>query len=200
MRLESLAYLLFGNNLIIGAHIRKQLAFLREIVPVHLQHRNMDDLGCGDGKVTVLLEQIFQPTKLRGFDIHPGLVRRARKRGIDAMVGDLDGDMPTGELAVMWGVLHHLQDATGCLCRLRENYPLIFVREPVRAGFSKGLELGSPLPREELVGLAQQHLPGAQIHQYHNNLLIFYTSPDMRPAEGLSRPVDTRPIPEPGPQ
>jgi hypothetical protein len=54
MKLESLAYSLFGNNLVIGEPIVKQLAFLKEIVPHHWLHREMDDLGCGDGKVTVL--------------------------------------------------------------------------------------------------------------------------------------------------
>lgn len=142
MRLESLAYSFFGNNLVIGPHFRKQLAFLKEIVPGHLHHREIDDLGCGDGKVTVLLKEICQPVRLRGFDINPHLIRRARSRGIDAIISDLDKDMPGGELAVMWGVLHHLQDVEVCLRRLKENYPLIFIREPVKTGFFKGLEWG----------------------------------------------------------
>ena len=177
MRLESLAYSFFGNNLIIGEPIIKQLAFLQEIIPHHLQHREMDDLGCGDGKVTLLLENIFQPTKLRGFDVNPGLVRRARSRGIDAMVNDLDGDMPVGELAVMWGVLHHLQDAGACLRKLKENYPLIFIREPVRSGLLKGMELGRPLELKELVCLTNRYLPDSQIRYCDHGILIFYTCP-----------------------
>ena len=42
------------------------------------------DLGCGDGKVTVLLKDVFLPQKLRGFDVNPALVRRARGRGFEA--------------------------------------------------------------------------------------------------------------------
>jgi SAM-dependent methyltransferase len=197
MRLESLAYSFFGNNLIIGSHIRRQLAFLREIVPRYLEHREMDDLGCGDGKVTVLLEEIFQPVKLRGFDISLGLVRRARSRGIDATVSDLDEDMPDGELAVMWGVMHHLQDAAVCLRRLKENYPLIFIREPVRNGFFKGLELGHPLELKELICLINRHLPGSQIHCCDNSILIFYTCPDYAEGvESLSVLDDTWLLPE----
>ena len=62
MKMERLAYLLFGNNIIIGPHIRKQLSFLKEIVPTTFLRRQMDDLGCGDGKVTVLLKDIFLPS------------------------------------------------------------------------------------------------------------------------------------------
>ena len=90
MRLERLAYFFCGNNLIIGPHIRKQLKFLKGIVPSTFQERLMDDLGCGDGKVTLLLKEIFLPKRVRGFDIDPGLVRRARKKGITADIQNLE--------------------------------------------------------------------------------------------------------------
>ena len=178
MSLESLAYALFGNNLVIGKHIRRQLAFLKGIVPASLLHREMDDLGCGDGKVTVLLEEIFKPSKLRAFDISPGLVRRARKRGIDARLGDLNATMPRGELGVLWGVLHHLEDYADVLQRMKENYPLIFIREPVRTGRIKGLELGSPLTREKLLDLVNRHIPDSQVHVNKDCVMIFYLRPD----------------------
>lgn len=178
MKLESLAYSFCGNNLLIGSHIRKQLAFLKEIVPPDLKQKRMDDLGCGDGKITVLLEEIFQPRKLRGFDINPGLVKRARKRGIDAEVGDLNGNMPSGELAIMWGVLHHLRDCNGCLQRLKRNYPLIFIREPVRTSIIKGLELGHPLKPEKITCLIKRHLPDSKIFYCERSILVFYARPD----------------------
>jgi len=175
--LESLAYALFGNNLVIGSHIRRQLAFLREIVPPGLLHRRMDDLGCGDGKVTVLLEEIFRPEATRGFDINHGLVRRANGRGIRAGVMDLNKAMPKGELAVMWGVLHHLKDYDDCLQRLKENYPLVVIREPVRTGLMKGLELGHPLRPADLIRLFNRHFPDAGIHYCDNSVLLFYACP-----------------------
>jgi len=178
MRIEGLAYSLFGNNLMIGTHIRKQLAFLKEIVPAGLQRREMDDLGCGDGKVTVLLKDIFQPEKLRGFDINRGLVRRARSRGIDAGVIDLDREVPGGELAVMWGVLHHLHDFDACLERVKASYPLIFIREPARTGLAFGLELGRPLKLNEILRLVKHHLPGSWVHYCDNSILVFYACPD----------------------
>jgi len=178
MRIEGLAYSFFGNNLVIGAHIRKQLAFLREIVPAGLCGREMDDLGCGDGKVTVLLRDIFLPEKLRGYDINRGLVRRARSRGIDARIADLERAVPRGELAVLWGVLHHLHEPESCLRRVKEGYPLIFIREPVRTGRAFGLELGRPLRLEELLRLVKHHLPGCQIHCCDSSIMVFYACPD----------------------
>jgi len=135
-------------------------------------------LGCGDGKVTLLLKDIFQPRRLRGFDINPGLVRRARDRGIEAEVKNLDDNIPTGELAVMWGVLHHLKDRERCLKRVKENYPLIFIREPVRSGAIKGLELGHPPKKEKIERLVHEHLANSQIVYYSDNIFIFYLSPN----------------------
>jgi hypothetical protein len=176
VKLESLAYRLFGNNVIIGSHIRRQIDFLSEVIPEPFKHRQMDDLGCGDGKVTVLLKDVFLPTRLRGFDVHEGLVRRANRRGINAEVKNLDDDMPSGELAVLWGVMHHLKDCARCLDSVRENYPLIFIREPVRSGYFRLLELGQTLRQQEIEALVSEHLPGAQVHYCGNNVLIFYAS------------------------
>ncbi len=168
-----------GYTLVIGSHIKRQLEFAREKVPPSFKYRQLDDLGCGDGEITLLLKDIFLPTRLRGFDVNPRLVRRARDKGIEADVKNLERDMPSGELAVMWGVLHHLQDRQGCLRRLRENYGLIFVREPVRAGIIKGLELGHPLRKEEIECLIQEHLAGSQVFYCGNSILSFYMSPNV---------------------
>jgi len=182
MNIERLAYFFLGNNPIIGSHIKRQIKSLNERVPPSFKHRQMDDLGCGDGKVTVLLKEIFLPQKLRGFDINPHLVRRARAKGIEAEVKDLDESLPGGELAVLWGVLHHLKDREGCLIKVKQSYPLIFIREPVRSGPVKWLELGHPLGKEEIESLVKKHLPGSQIYYDGHNILIFYTSPTGPPA------------------
>lgn len=194
MKFEDLAYAFFGNNLVVGGHIRRQLAFLKEVVPVHLQHREMDDLGCGDGKVTLLLQEVFRPCKLRGFDVNPGLVRRARGRGIDAAVADLDRAVPGGELAVLWGVLHHLRDFESALSLVRKNYPLVFIREPVRTGLV-GLELGRPLKLKEIITLVNRHLPGSNVYFYGGSVMLFYASPDyLKQREDLFMPMASRPL------
>ena len=195
MKIERLAYF-FGNRVVIGSHIKRQLEFLKEKAPPGFKYRQMDDLGCGGGKVTLLLKEIFLPTRLRGFDINPHLVKRARNRVIEAEVKDLEKDMPTGELAVMWGVLHHIEDIESCLRRVKENYALIFIREPIKRSTIKWLELrhplrsikrstikwlelGHPLRKGELEYLVEKHLDGSQIFYYDNTIFIFYVSPKL---------------------
>ncbi len=178
MKIERLAYFFSGNNVVIGSHIKRQLEFLKEKAPPGFKYRQMDDLGCGDGKVTLLLKEIFLPTRLRGFDINPHHVRRARNRVIEAEVKNLEKDMPTGELAVMWGVLHHIEDIESCIRRVKENYALIFIREPIKRSTIKWLgELGHPLKKGELEYFVEKHLDGSQIFYYNNAIFIFYVSP-----------------------
>jgi len=178
MKIERIAYFFLGNNAVIGPRVKRRLEFLRGKVPSSFKHRQTDDLGCGDGKITLLLKEIFLPTRLRGFDINPRQVRRAKGRGIEAEVKNLEEDMPTGEIAVMWGVLHHIEDVEGCLKRVKENYALIFIREPIKNGLIKWWgELGHPLRKRELKHLVEKHLAGSQIFYHDNDILIFYVSP-----------------------
>ncbi len=173
-KIKRLANFFSGFNLIIGPHIKKQLKFLKEITPESFKHREMDDLGCGDGKVTLLLRDIFLPKKLRGFDVNPSLVRRALTKGIQAEVKNLEEDIPTGELAVMWGVLHHLKDMGDCLERIKRNYNLIFIREPIKTGSVNWLEMGHPLRKEDIETLFKEYLPDSQIFYCGNAIFIFY--------------------------
>lgn len=174
MDVEGMTYLFFGNNLVIGKHIRRQLDFLQDILPSELRNRQMDDLGCGDGKVTVLLKEILQPSKLRGFDVSQNLVHRAIRRGIDAGNIDLNSYVPHGELAVVWGVLHHLKNPRHCVAQLKNNYPLIFIREPIKTKAFNGMELGHPMRMRELSDMINEILPESTIHYCGNNMLAFY--------------------------
>jgi SAM-dependent methyltransferase len=186
---ERLLHALFGNNIVIGRHVLWQLDCLREVAPPDFRGRRLDDLGCGDGKLTVFLREILQPERLRGFDINPALVRRARSRGIEARVLDLEEGVPTGELAVLWGVLHHLSDPARCLARVRVNYDCAFIREPIRGASAACFELGSPLRRRDLEDLVRSSLPGSQLFGYDDCVFAFWDSRTQANAEpwALSR-------------
>ena len=171
---ERFLHALFGNNIVIGPHVLRQLDCLREVVPSDFRGRRVDDLGCGDGKLTVLLREILQPVRLRGFDVNPTLVRRARSRGIEARVVDLEDRVPVGELAVLWGVLHHLSDPARCLARVRANYDCAFIREPIRGTSPACLELGSPLRRRELGDLVHRSLAGSDLFFYDDCAFAFW--------------------------
>ncbi len=174
MTFQRLVYLFFGNNLVVGSHIKKQLNYLRQIVPDDFKHRQTHDLGCGDGKITLRLKDIFQPSQFKGYDVCPELVKRTNDKGIEAEVKDLGKGLPCGEMAIMWGVLHHIDDMEACLKNIRDNYTYIFIREPVKAGGINLLELGHPMQETELKELAAKTLPGSQIFAYHNAVYIFY--------------------------
>jgi hypothetical protein len=149
---------------------------LRNKIPAEFFQRDMDDLGCGDGKISVLLRDVFHPDSLRGFDVNPSLVKRARRKGIKAEVMNLDEKLPAGELAVMWGVLHHLKDRESCIRRIGENYSMAFIREPIKNKAIKGLEMGQPLEKEEIEHLVQKHLGGAMTFYYGHCIFIFYVA------------------------
>jgi hypothetical protein len=148
---------------------------LESKVPESFRGRELDDLGCGDGKITLRLKEVFQPKKLRGFDVNPNLVRRARKKGIEAEIKDLDNEIPSGELAVMWGVLHHLKDRETCLKRIKGNYTMAFIREPIKNKALKGLEMGQPLIKDEIEGLVREHLKESVTFYYGHCIFIFYS-------------------------
>jgi SAM-dependent methyltransferase len=167
---------LFGNNVVLGRHVVQQLERLGAVAPPGFTGRRVDDLGCGDGRVTVLLGEILQPLSLRGFDINPALVRRARSRGIEARIVDLEHSVPVGELAVLWGVLHHLSDPARCLVRVRANYDCAFIREPIRRVRPACFELGKPMRRGELSDLLRTSLPGCELFDYEDCVLAFWES------------------------
>lgn len=170
---ERFLHAVFGSNVVIGSHVLRQLDSLREGLPSDLLGRRVDDLGCGDGRLTVLLREVLQPVGLRGFDVNPALVRRARSRGIDARLMDLEECVPVGDLAVVWGVLHHLSDPMRCLARVRANYDSAFIREPIRGASPACLELGNPMGRNEFGDMVRRSLPGGHISFYHDCAFVF---------------------------
>jgi hypothetical protein len=172
-----MVYSVFGTNFLIGGQIKDQIKMLQTRVPSEFLHRRMDDLGCGDGKITLRLKSVFQPSELRGFDINPALVKMAGRKGIDASVKDLNRDVPSGELAVMWGVLHHLNNSEDCLKSISVHYPMAFIREPIKNNVINGLEMGKPLIKAEIEGLVQKYFKSATVFYYNHCIFIFYIAP-----------------------
>jgi hypothetical protein len=170
-----MVYTLFGTSWYVGPNIKKQLDMLKSRVPPVFLNREMDDLGCGDGKITAHLNQVFQPRRVRGFDVYPALVKRARERGIDAEILDLEVEIPNGELAGMWGVLHHLNNPEACLKRISENYSMTFIREPIKNLPVKGLEMGEPLLKERVENWITAYFRGAHYFYYGHCIFIFYS-------------------------
>jgi 2-polyprenyl-3-methyl-5-hydroxy-6-metoxy-1,4-benzoquinol methylase len=173
-KFQKLVYDLFGTSLYISPPIRGQINWISARIPPSFLNREVDDLGCGDGRISRVMGQIFKAKKVRGFDVYPSLVKRARRNGVDACVMDLEAGMPSGELAVMWGVLHHLKDRETCIKRISENYPMVFIREPIKTISVKVFEMGDPIEKEEIEELVNKYLPGAQVLYYSFCVYVFY--------------------------
>jgi trans-aconitate methyltransferase len=177
MDLESVFYPLWGTSAFVGPHVHRQLDKLEDTLPASFKGRHTHDLGCGDGKVTLLLEKILRPASLICYDSQTCLVKRACARGLEARLLDLDRELPRGELAVMWGVLHHLTDAEGMLRKLKENYRYLLIREPLKFHIDSWIELGHPMRRRKFVQLVENALPGALIRRCGGSMFVFYSRP-----------------------
>jgi hypothetical protein len=93
---------------------------------------------------------------------------------------DLNADVPTGELAVMWGVLHHLENRESCIKRISDNYKMAVIREPIKDKVLNGLEMGQPLIKEEIEGLVERYLPTSNLFYYDHCIFIFYSAPGIK--------------------
>ena len=181
MNLEQFLYLPFGNNIIIGNHIKEQLKFLSKIVPEEFKEKEMYDLGCGDGKITILLQKIFKPKKLLGCDVNSALAKRAKRRGIIAEVYNLEKDVPKGELAIVWGVIHHLKNQIEILEKIKENFQFLFLREPLMTEEKKSfLELGKPFERKKIEEICQEVFGKYKDYEHKGAYFLFWQKPRNR--------------------
>jgi len=176
MFFEELLYTFLGNNIIIGHHIKKQLDFLRKVLPQEFKKKEMHDLGCGDGKVTLLLREIFEAEHCLGYDINERLIRLAQKKGIQAETLNIEEKIPQGELAVIWGVLHHLHTPFKVLKKIKNNYEYIFIREPLKKGCTL-FELGNPFKEEIIKTQLKQCFEGCKSYIYKNAIFAFWKTP-----------------------
>jgi len=171
--LEKILYFPFGNNLFVGPGIKKDIEFLKKILPEEFKRKELFDLGCGDGKITLLLKKVFLPKKIYGCDLYPFLVKRAKKRGISAFVLDLEKEVPEGELAVMWGVLHHLKERERILFEIKKKFSYFFLREPKKEFFSF-FELGEKEKEENLRNILKKVFKKGKFFSSNTSLFFFW--------------------------
>lgn len=73
-----------------GSRVRPEVDLFRDWVP---QGARLVDLGCGDGAVASRLAT-ERGARVSGVEIDPDGVTIARRRGVDAITGDLDEGLP----------------------------------------------------------------------------------------------------------
>lgn len=105
------------------------------------------DIGCGDGTFTVEIASRFQPRAMRGIDPAENAVAAARRRltslregGVRFEVGNIYDLASKGDsVAVLRGVLHHLDRVQAAVEHLTTQFETILVLEP--NGFNPVLKL-----------------------------------------------------------
>jgi 2-polyprenyl-3-methyl-5-hydroxy-6-metoxy-1,4-benzoquinol methylase len=143
----------FGINLS-GYDVDLEIEYLKNNLPQGFKNRSVTDLGCGDGRVSLKLKQILAPKKFTGIDLYPSLVKSAKNKGLKAKVGDLTKDEIKGDLGILWGVVHHLQDPTPVLKKLNNNFNNLIIRESIDQ--SRVIEVGDKFNKESLMNIFNQ--------------------------------------------
>lgn len=96
------------------------------------------DIGCGDGTFTIDIAERFGPAAIRGIDPAGNAVAAARARitprlfdSVNFEVGSIYDVESKGEsVAVVRGVLHHLDRPQAAIARLAKQFPSLLVKEP----------------------------------------------------------------------
>jgi len=161
--------------------------FIESKIPQEFFDRKILDLGCGDGANTKRIERVFRTKNIIGFDRNVSLLKRARKKGQKVEKFDLDKDLPNGEIAAFTFSLHHAKNKEKTLDETVKKFNYIFLCEPIRGLYHIFFDAGEPLNKADWVMLFDNYLKKYTLHQYKNNLIVFYHKTEA--VEAISKPM-----------
>lgn len=161
------------GNLIANLLGKPHFDFLKDKIPSEFLGREISDLGCGDGFATQRIKEIFKARSIKGYETNDYLIEKARKRGMIVKRVDLEEHVPKGEMAAIWGVLHHLKDKEKFLGRVGSNFKCAVFNEPVKNVWSF-LDGGEPLTEKEWRGLFSKTLGSYTSLRFKDNLFVFW--------------------------
>jgi SAM-dependent methyltransferase len=165
-------YRLLGNwvaNLLSAPYF----TFIGEKIPNEYTKREISDLGCGDGYATEKIKELFRARSIKGYETNKYLIKRARQRGLTVEEIDLEKQVPKGEMATVWGVVHHLRNKEGFLKKIQSNFKFAVFNEPVKS-FWAFLDGGEPLPEQVWQNLFHKTLGDCKFLRFKDNLFIFW--------------------------
>lgn len=167
-----IGYRLIGNS---AANLlsRPCFDFLKDKISPEFLGREISDLGCGDGFSTQKIEKLFKAKSIKGYELNDYLVKKAQKRGLVVEKMDLEKQIPKGEMAAVWGVVHHLKDKEKFLRRIYSNFEYAVFNEPTKNIWSF-LDGGEPLTDEGWGRLFSKTLGGCNILSFKDQLFVFW--------------------------
>lgn len=136
-------------------------------------YRKIWDLGCGDGENTIRLKQIFKPRELIACDRNKTMLARTKKKGFKVQKLDFNQELPKGEMAAFVYSLHHAYDKEKTLKKAVNNFEYLFICEPFLC-FFHFINWGHVPSRKKWIELFNKILKDYDLHQYKNNLIVFY--------------------------
>ncbi|MBL7150359.1 hypothetical protein ISS86_00330, partial [Candidatus Microgenomates bacterium] len=98
---------------------------------------------------------------------------RARRKGLHIEKTNLENQVPKGELAVVWGVTHHLTNQKAFLEKVRSHFKYIIIREPIKNIWSF-LDGGEPLTEKEWTDLFNETLGHYTLLKSKGCLFVFW--------------------------
>ena len=107
-----------------------QLDYLKSKLPKSFLSRQVTDIGCGDGKVSLKLKHVLQPAVFTCLDVSPSLVASCRQKGLNAKVVDIEKQMFSGDLGILWGVIHHFSNPISTIKNISQSFNNLIIREP----------------------------------------------------------------------
>lgn len=165
-------YWLLGNS-VANFLNRPYFDFLKDKIPEEFLNHEISDLGCGDGFATMKLRGLFKTKTIKGLEVNDHLIKRAKRRGLTVEKTDLEKNVPPGEMAIVWGVLHHLKNKESLLSKIRVNFKYAVFREPIKA-FWAFLDGGEPLAEEEWKNLFSKTLGECKFLRFRDELFVFW--------------------------
>lgn len=129
----------------------KELNFLEQNLPASFKSRDIIDIGCGDGVVTLKLKKILEPNTIKGIDSSKRLISSAIKKNINAEIFDIENQEIEGDLGILWGVLHHFSDPEKTVKKIKTSFKSLIIREPIDE--KRIFELGTRMNKEKLLNL-----------------------------------------------
>ena len=167
-----IGYPLLGN-FVANTHSKEYFDFVADKIPPDFLNRKISDLGCGDGFATQKIKVLFKAKNIKGYEINKYLVAKAKKRGLKAERLDLEREIPKGEMAIAWGVVHHLNDLKKFLRKIRSNFNYAVFNEPIKS-FWAFLDGGEPLSESEWKNLFTKTLGNCRFLKFKANLFVFW--------------------------
>ena len=167
-----IGYPLLGN-LVANLHSKKYFDFIADKIPPEFLNRGISDLGCGDGFATEKIKLLFKARSIKGYEINKYLADKARKRGLKVEYLNLEKEVPKGEMAVVWGVIHHLTNQEEIVRKIRSNFRFAVFNEPIKSLWAF-LDGGEPLTDSAWKSLFSKTLSDCKFLKFNDNLFVFW--------------------------